>query len=111
MLEVSGGFVLKCDNCGMEKEYGAETMSLTKVAVLEVRPLGLLMEYSFHAEFRCRCGQDHRVLLRALEYPESFQIEGSERTETEGCTCLEPPDVDSEASFPCRSLRAAPKRI
>ena len=99
MLEVSGGFILKCDRCGTQKEYGAEALSPAKIAVLEERSLGFLMEYSFQAELRCRCGREQRVLFRGLEYPESIQIEGSERTETEGCTCLEPPDMDSELPF------------
>ena len=99
MLEVSGGFVLKCSNCGTQKEYGAEILSPAKIIILEEKPLGLLLEYSFRARLKCSCGQEQSVLFRSLEYPESLHIEGSERMEAEGCICLEPPDVDGESIF------------
>ncbi len=99
MLEISGGFVLKCDDCGTEKEYGAEALSPAEITMLEEKPLGAFIEYNFHAELRCRCGREHSVLLKACEYPRDLYLEGSERMVTGGCTCLESPDIDDGRLF------------
>ena len=99
MLEVSGGFVLKCDRCGMEREYGAETLSPAKVTVLEDKPLGAYIEYAFEASLKCRCGQEQSVRFLAAEYPKGLHLEGSEHICARGCFCLESPDIDDGIVF------------
>ena len=99
MLEVSGGFILKCDRCGAEEEYVAEVLNLARTAILEEKPLGAYVEYDFRAGFRCRCGKEHSILLRAYEYPRDLYLEGSESMVTQGCTCLESPDIEDQRTF------------
>ena len=97
MLEVSGGFILKCDRCGSEKEYGAEVLEPKGAVVLEEKPLGLFIRYGFEASLHCECGQSMRALFSGYEYPEGLHLK--DESESRGCSILEPPDIDDETIF------------
>ena len=53
VLTVSGGFIIKCDECGFEIECDAEI--LDSGIRVEKRPLGDYTEHDFHADLKCRC--------------------------------------------------------
>ena len=97
MLTVSGGFVVKCDGCGLGTEYDAEILD-AEVRV-EERPLGNYVEHDFHTNLECRCGQRQSIHFIAAEYPEGIILEESERCEASGCVCLESPDMDDGRVF------------
>ena len=99
MLEISGGFVLKCDNCGTKEEYGAEVLSPAKINMRQDKPLGAYIEYAFEAELVCRCGQEQSIRFLAAEYPEGLHLEGSDGSLAEGCRILEEPDIDDQRVF------------
>ena len=94
---MSGGFVVRCNGCGLETEYDARV--LCTETRIEKRPLGNYVEHDYHSYLECRCGRKQSVHFIVAEYPEGIMLEGSEKCEASGCVCLEFPDMDDGRVF------------